>query len=159
MRNRLKHLYPLAALLLGMFIAQVLATVQVYFSNRDLLDSLMAIKEAGYMTVPNQNVMHGLKGFAPAFCGGLFFAFSIGAGISFITLALVWVWDRLFSRKQYLLYFYLSLWMLGLIAVNFHGFKFFATLYFLAIPPAVFVTVARSLSYLNAASLPCICQL
>ena len=149
MRNRLKHLYPLAALLLGMFIAQVLATVQVYFSNRDLLDSLMAIKDAGYLTVPNQNVMDGLKGFAPAFCGGLFFTFSIGAGISFITLALAWIWDRLFTRKQYLLYFCLSLWLLGLIAVNFHGFKLFATLYFLIIPPAVFVTVAGSLSYLN----------
>jgi hypothetical protein len=147
--KRLNSLYPFTALLLGMIVAQVLATVQVYLSNRDLFDSLMAIKDAGYLTVPNQNVMQGLKGFTPALCGGLFFTFSIGAGISFFTLALVWVWDRLFIRKQYLLYFYLSLWLLGLIALNFHGFKPFATLYFLMMPPAVFVTAARSLSYLN----------
>jgi hypothetical protein len=110
MRNRPIHLYPFATLLLGLFVAQVLATVQVYLSNRDLFDSLMAIKDAGYLTVPNQNVTQGLKGFTPAFCGGLFFTFSIGAGISFFSLALAWVWDRLFFRKQYLLYFYLSLW-------------------------------------------------
>jgi hypothetical protein len=132
-----------------MFVAQVLATVQVYLSNSDLFESMMAIEDAGYLTVPNQNVIRDLKGFGPAFCGGLFFTFSIGAGISFFALALVWVWDRLFSRKQYLLYFYLSVWLLCLIAVNFHGFKPFVTLYFLVIPPAVFVTAARSLSYLN----------
>jgi hypothetical protein len=149
MPKRPNILYPFSALLLGMFVTQILATVQVYLSNRDLFDSLMAIKDAGYLTVPNQNVMHGLKGFGPAFCGGLFFTFSIGAGISFFALVLAWVWDRLFSRKQYLLYFYLSLWLLCLIALNFHGFKLFVTLYFLMIPPAVFVTAAKSLSYLN----------
>ncbi|MGD9183423.1 MAG: hypothetical protein PVG15_18205, partial [Desulfobacterales bacterium] len=149
MPKRLNILYPFSTVLLGMFVAQVLATVQVYLSNTDLLDSLTAIKDAGYLTVPNQYVMHGLKDFGPAFCGGLFFTFSIGAGISFCALVLAWVWDRLFSRDQYLLYFYLSLWLLCLIALNFHGFKFFVTLYFLMIPPAVFVTAARSLTYLN----------
>ena len=104
MPKRLIILYPFSALLIGMFVAQVLATVQVYLSNSDLFESMMAIKDAGYLTVPNQNVIYGLKGFGPAFCGGLFFTFSIGAGISFFALALAWVWDRLFSRKQYLLY-------------------------------------------------------
>jgi len=149
MPRRLHILYPLSALLLGMFMAQVLATVQVYLSNSDLFDSLMAIKDAGYLAVPNQNVMDGLKDFGPAFCGGLFFTFSIGAGISFFTLVLTWIWDRLFSRKHSLLYFYLSLWLLCLIAMNVHGFKPFVSFYFLIIPPAVFVTAARSLSYLN----------
>jgi hypothetical protein len=93
--------------------------------------------------------MGSLKRFGPAFCGGLFFTFSIGAAISFFALTLAWVWDRLFFRKQYLLYFYLSLWVLCLIALNLHGFKPFVTLYFLMIPPAVFVSAARSLSYLN----------
>ena len=149
MPKRLNILYPFSALLIGMFVAQVLATVQVYFSNSDLFESMMAIKDAGYLTVPNKNIISGLKGFGPAFYGGLFFTFSIGAGISFLTLVLVWVWDRLFSRRQYLLYFYLSLWLLCLIALNLHGFFPLATLYFLMIPPAVFVTTARSLSYLN----------
>jgi hypothetical protein len=147
--KKLNILYPFVALLIGMIVTQVLATGHVYLSNTELLDSLMAIKDAGYLTVPNHNVMRGLKGFGPAFCGGLFFTFSIGAGISFLSLALAWVWDRLFFRKRYLLYLLLSLWLLCLIALNFRGFKPFVTLYFLMIPPAVFAAAARSLSHLN----------
>jgi hypothetical protein len=108
MRNRLIHLYPFAALLLGMIITQVLATVQVYLSNTDLYNGLTAIKDAGYLTIPNENVMDSLKRFGPAFCGGLFFTFSIGAGISFFALASAWIWDRFFYRNKYLLYLFLS---------------------------------------------------
>jgi hypothetical protein len=149
MRNRLIHLYPFAALLLGMILTQVLATVQVYLSNTDLYNSMISIKDAGYLTIPNKNVMGSLKSLGPAFCGGLFFTFTIGAGISSISLALAWVWGRLFSRERYLLYYYLSLWLLCLIALNFRGFKPFVTLYLLLIPPAVFAATTRSLSHLN----------
>ena len=69
MRNRLIHLYPFTALLLGMMVTQALATVQVYLSNTDLYNGLTAIKDAGYLTIPNQNVMGSLKRFGPAFCG------------------------------------------------------------------------------------------
>jgi Ca2+/Na+ antiporter len=85
----------------------------------------------------------------PAFFGGLFFTFSIGAGISFLSLALAWIWNRLIYRKKLLLYLILILWLGGLIALNFHGFKFFVTLYFLLIPPVVFLTAVKSMSYLN----------
>lgn len=147
--KRLNSLYPFSGLLLGMFVAQVLATAHVYSSNTALFDSLIAIKDAGYLTIPNQNVMPGLKSFSSAFYGGLFFTFSIGAGVSFFSVALAWVWDRLFSRKRSLLYMFLSLWLLCLIALNFHGFKLFVSLYFLIIPPAVFTVTSRSLSHLN----------
>lgn len=149
MPKRLNNLYPLSALLLGMFVAQVLATAHVYLSNMELFASLKAIKDAGYLTIPNQNVMPGLKEFGSAFCGGLFFTFSIGAGISFFSLALAWVWERLFFRKISILYMFSSLWLLCLIALNFHGFKLFVTLYFLLIPPAVFTVTARSLAHLD----------
>lgn len=149
MRNRLIHLYPFTALLLGMVVTQALATVQVYLSNTDLYDGLTAIKDAGYLTIPNQNVMGSLKRFGPAFCGGLFFTFSIGAGISFLAFASAWIWDRLFNRNKYLLFLFLLLWLVFLFALNFHGFKLFVTLYFLMIPPAVFAVTTRSLSHLN----------
>jgi hypothetical protein len=149
MQKRLNSLYPFSALLIGLALAQILATVHVYFSNRELYDSLMAIKDAGYLTVPGSHVMGRLQKIGPAFCGGLFFTFSIGAGISFFSLALAWIWHRLFYRKTFLLYFFLILWVGGLAALNFHGFKLFVTLYFLAIPPVVFVTAAKSMSYPN----------
>ena len=148
-RNRLIHLYPFTVLLLGMILAQILATVHVYLSNRDLYDSLLAIKDAGYLTIPNSHVMGQLHKPGPAFFGGLFFTFSIGAGISFLSLTLAWIWNRLFYRKKLLLYLILILWLGGLTALNFHGFKFFVTLYFLLIPPVVFLTAVKSMSYLN----------
>lgn len=149
MRNRLIHLYPFTALLLGMIVAQALATVQVYLSNADLYDALIAIKDAGYLAIPNENVMGSLKHFGPAFCGGLFFTFSIGAGISFLALALAWIWDRFFYRKKYLLYPLLLIWLACLFALSFHGFKLFVILYFLMIPPAVFTATISSLSHLD----------
>jgi hypothetical protein len=149
MRNRLIHLYPFTVLLLGMIVTQVPASVHVYLSNTDLYDGLTAIKDAGYLTMPNKYVMGGLKGFGPAFSGGLFFTFSIGAGISFFTLALTWIWDRFFYRKKYLLYLFLLLWLGCLFALNFHGFKLLVTLYFLMVPPVIFAATTRSLSHLN----------
>ena len=132
-----------------MLITQVLATLHVYASNTALFDSLNAIKEAGYLAIPNQNVMPGLENISTAFYGGLFFTFSIGAGLSFFSLASAWVWDRLFLRGKYLLYLLLLLWFLSLFLVNFHGFKLFVTLYFLIIPPTVFATAAKCLTYSN----------
>jgi hypothetical protein len=93
--------------------------------------------------------MGSLKRFGPAFCGGLFFTFSIGAGMSFPAFASAWIWDRFFYRNKYLLYLFLVLWLGCLFALNFHGFRFFVTLYFLMIPPAVFAVTTRSLSHLN----------
>ena len=149
MRYKLINLYPFTALLLGMILAQFLASLHVYFSNRDLYDSMMAIKNAGYLPIPNSHIMDQLHKPGPALFGGLFFTFSIGAGISLLSLALAWIWNRLFNLKKLLLYLILILWLGGLVALNFHGFKLFVTLYFLLIPPIVFVTAVKSISYLD----------
>ena len=149
MQERLNSLYPFSSLLIGLILAQILATVHVYLSNTVLYDSLLAINSAGYLTIPNPHVMDQLRRATPAFFGGLFFTFSIGAGISFLSLALAWIWDRIFYRKIFLLYVFLVLWVVCLAALNFRGFKLFATLYFLLIPPAVFITAAKQMSYLK----------
>ena len=149
MRERLNSLYPFVSLLIGLAIAQILATVQVYLSNTALYDSLMAIKAAGYLTIPNSHVIGQLRKAAPAFFGGLFFTFSIGAGISFLSLALAWIWDRIFYRKIFVLYVFILLWLGGLTALNLDGFKLFAILYFLLIPPAVFMTALKNMSSHN----------
>lgn len=143
MRKNLLTLYPFTALILGLILAQILGTIQVYLSNTDLYVSLVAIKDAGYLIIPNQKIMSRLQEFGPAFSGGLFFAFSLGAGISFFSLALAWIWDRLFSRRRYLIYLFLSGWFGCLLVLNFSGFKLFNTLYFLVIPPAVFLFAIR----------------
>jgi hypothetical protein len=149
MREKLNNLYPFSSLLIGLALAQILATVHVYLSNTVLYDNLLAIKGAGYLTIPNSHVMGQLRKAAPAFGGGLFFTFSIGAGISFLSLALAWIWDRIFYRKIFLLYFFLLLWVGCLIVLNINGFKLFVSLYFLLIPPVVYITALRSMTYLD----------
>ena len=135
--------YAAKALLLGLFIAQVLATVQVYLSNAELFRTLSAIKEAGYLVVPNERIMSRLHEFGPAFFGGLFFTLSVGAGLSLVALSAAWLWDRLLIRNSSLLILFVMLWMGVLLVVNLSGFSPMVTLYFLAIPPAVFVATLR----------------
>ena len=48
-------------LLLGLMIAQVIATVQVYLANVDLYRTLVAIKDGGYLVIPNQTIMPSLR--------------------------------------------------------------------------------------------------
>jgi hypothetical protein len=137
-RKTLQMLYPFVTLLIGIVIAQILATIHVYLSNSGLHASLTAIKDAGYLTVPNQQIMTHLHELATALSGGLFFTFSIGAGLSVFSMALAWIWDRLFDRQKYLLYLYLALWFASLITLNLRGFSPMATAYFIIIPPIVF---------------------
>jgi hypothetical protein len=69
-------------LLLGLVIAQIIATIQVYLSNLNLNNTLTNVASAGYLAIPTKQVMGSLRDFSPAFWGGLFFTFTIGAGIS-----------------------------------------------------------------------------
>lgn len=132
--------YALKSVLLGAAIAQVIATIQVYLSNIDLYQSLLAIQDAGvdYLTVPNRNMMPALKAYGPAFWGGMFFTVSIGLGVSLTTFVALWVWDRIFSRKRFVLILLFFIWLGGLCLVNLWGFDLMVTLYFLIIPPSVF---------------------
>lgn len=95
------------------------------------------MREAGYLVVPNQHTVHYLKEFAPAFFGGLFFTLIVGAGLSVLTLAAVWTWDRLFSRSRIFPILLLLSWMGCLLWVNFHGFCPAATAYFVFVPAVV----------------------
>jgi hypothetical protein len=130
-----------------MILTQILATIQVYLSNASLHDSLLAIRNAGYLPIPNGPVMDGLKDIGPALAGGLFFTFSIGAGISFFTLALAWIWNRIFYLNKYIFYTYLLLWLVCLLALNINGFNLFLTLTILLVPPPVFIVVSKSMFY------------
>ena len=136
--------HPIGILFIGLLIAQVIATIQVYLSNLKLYATVSAVVAAGYLAIPNQQVMGSLQNFAPAFFGGFFFTFTIGAGITLGTMAATWVWDRVFRRHRYILFFFLSVWVGGLLFVNIHGISLIPTLYFLIIPPVIFkLTVKR----------------
>ncbi len=133
----------LKILLPGLFVAQAIATIQVYLSNAGLYRTIIAIGDAGYLAVPNRHAMVHLGEFGPAFFGGLFFTLTVGAGLSVLAFAAVWMWDRVFSRNRLSLGFFLILWMGCLVSVNFKGFCPAAASYFLFVPPVVFVAALK----------------
>ena len=135
--------YVAKAVLLGLLTTQVLATLHVYLSNADLYQTVTTITEAGYLAIPNQRVMHTLKEFGPAFFGGAFFTFSIGAGLSVLSVACAWIWDRILDRSRVLLMPIVLLWLGTAAAANSQGFCPMVSFYFLAVPLVVFISTLK----------------
>jgi len=148
-RRRPSVLRPLSSVLAGLFSAQVIATFQVFFANQFLYKTLTVMGAAGYVTVPNHQTMGHLQELSTAFCGGLFLTLSVGAGISLLSLAAAWLWDRVFRRKTLFLFPFLFLWA-GLAAgINWNGFSPFTSLYFTIIPPVVFGVALAWMPHIN----------
>jgi len=146
----LKISHPAVILVFGMLVAQIIASIQVYLSNLDLHHRLLLVNSAGYLAIPNGRVMAGLSDFAPAFLGGLFFSFTIGAGITLGSMAASWIWVRVFGRKRAALHIFQLFWLGLAVSVNSRGFSLMSTLYLLLIPPAVFkLTAAREADFDN----------
>jgi len=133
-----KFVYSFRAVFLGLIIAQVLSTLSVYSSNTELFRSTQALLEAGYLAVPNSNTVNTLTTFGAAFFGGMFFTFSIGAGLSLLSFYVEYIWDRFFARNEYFLIPFLIFWLWCIISVNDKGICRIPTAYFLFIPTAVF---------------------
>jgi len=134
-----RYLYVCKAVLAGLITTQVIGTVHVYLSNIGLYHSMQMVKNAGYFPVPNEHLWGALQGFGAAFWGGLFFALSIGTGLSIGALLCAWTWDRLFKRRKAVVYIYLALWLMGIGAVNVNGFSAEATAYIIIVCPVVFL--------------------
>jgi len=131
------------AVFLGLLTAQLVATVQVYISNRHLHQSLLTISEAGYLTVPNEHIMHTLCDVGPAFFGGIFFTLTVGAGLSILAASVGWMWISFFKKSPPVIYIVEGLWAGLIILINTGGFSPLVTAYFLFVPPVVFYTTVR----------------
>lgn len=138
----LKGSHPAVIVVCGLLIAQIIATIQVYLSNLGLYNNLTVINSAGYLVIPNKLVVKGLRDLKPAFLGGLFFTFTIGAGISLGSMAAAWLWVRVFLRKKPAFVVLQIFWLGLLILVNSRGYTLMPTLYFLLVPPVVFALTA-----------------
>ena len=136
-------LHIVGVLFLGLFVAQIIATIQVYLSNLHLHSALVAIIEAGYFPLPNEGFMPHLRQLGPAILGGIFFTLSVGAGLTFISMAAAFFWIRLLKRNKISLIPFLILWIAGILMSNYHGFCPMVTLYFLVIPPVVFLVITK----------------
>ena len=131
------------AVLVGLLVAQALATVHVYTSNLDLHHKLTTLHNSGYLIVPNMRTAAGLQGIDAALGGGLFFTLSIGAGLSLLSLAAAWLWVHRFVRSKIVLISH-AMVLIGIIyGVNRAGFVPFVTLYFILIPAVVFLLYVK----------------
>lgn len=139
-----RAVFPAVELVLGMAIAQVIATVQVYASNQRLFVQMTAVADAGFQPVPNANVLPRLLDLENAVCGGLLFTLSVGAALSLLSLAAAWLWSR-FGRNRRWTAAVLAFLLAGVLGyMNRRGFDVWTTLYFAVIPPSVFWMAARS---------------
>ncbi len=123
---------------IGISVAQTIATIHLYFSNSAYHKMLSAAHEAGYLTVPNLSVMQHIKGFVPAFCGGLFFTATTGIFLTAIAFTTAWIWNHIFSRKTAPLLFILTIWLTAFFIMNRRGFSPLITAYLFFIPCTVF---------------------
>src|SRR5512137_769041 len=134
LRTIRRRAFPAVELLAGMGLAQAIATFQVYASNRELWDRMVAVAAAGFLPVPNEHAMPALLRWETAACGGLLFTLSVGAALALLAVLAAWAFRRP------------GLWVglpLGILAgllvlMNSRGFDPWVSLYFVLIPPVVF---------------------
>ena len=129
-----RQLYAVAVIGIGLLSTQIVATTHVYMSNLNLLQTIEAVVRSGYMPVPNAPVSARLGMLTTAMAGGLFFTLSIGAGLSLVTLGLVWLWDRVFKRRRQEALLVLLAWMGALYLVNDDGLNIVASIYLIVVP-------------------------
>jgi len=139
-------LSPVRIILAGLLLSQLFLALLVFRSNTQLLDRLAAIAAAGYQPVPNTSVMAGLDGFLPAFCGGLFFTLTLGAGLSFASFILICLWHDPGRRHPLALLPLLLLWALAIVQALGTDHPLSLGAFFLLIPPFVSVLTCKWLN-------------
>ena len=128
----------LKALLVGLSIAQVIATIQVYQSNFALHAKIKEVLAAGWLSVPTGKALESLKAFGSAAWGGLFFTLSVGAILTLASMAASNLTHD-YGRQKGLYRHALSIiWAILIILINWYGFDIFVNLYFWLIPPIVY---------------------
>jgi hypothetical protein len=118
----------------------------VYASNHRLFDQMAAVAAAGFLPVPNPEVMPGLLSLGTAMAGGLLFTLSVGAGLAFLSVAAAWWWAGRAPRSRFAAAVPVGIQAALLLLMNSHGFDPWVSMYFVIIPPAVFWVARQSLA-------------
>jgi len=132
-------------ILAGLLVSQLLGTLQVFISNRAIVRAMSALHDRGLLTVPNETLFAGLQEPGPAFFGGLFFTFTIGAALTILTLALTQAARPVRGiARHFLCGGFLFLMIFCLFGVNKNGFNPLGSAYFIILP-ALTAVLARLL--------------
>ncbi len=132
-----RYLYPAAVLIIGLCTAQFLFTFLVYLSDTALFRHLIAIKHAGFLTVPNDHVMMTLQNMVPAFYGAFFFTLTTGAGLSMAAFWLILIWLRFLNQNRFIFVCILIFWIFILYKLNSQGLNLVVSLAFIITPVIV----------------------
>jgi len=138
-----QSLAPSGIIAVGLLVSQAIFTIFVYQSNVSLLESLRVVSDAGYLTVPNAHAMSGLDALMPAFCGGLFFTLTAGAGLTIAAFVLIYVWHSVLARRPELLFFLVILWELGIYKASQTARPLILTSAFILLPALVSILTLR----------------
>ncbi|MCU0600137.1 MAG: HEAT repeat domain-containing protein [Desulfobacterales bacterium] len=128
--------HPAWILTIGLTASQVVFSFVVYASNKSLYATLLSIKDAGYLIVPNPHIMDTLLEPAPAFYGGMFFSLTAGLGVTWMTLVLILIWILFPSRKKLLIPICV-LWGAVILLTNINGINVPASSAMIIIPAVV----------------------
>lgn len=121
----------------GVFASQTIGTVHVLLSNRVLFLAMADLHDRGLLTVPNEQILPSLGEMGPALFGGLFFTFTLGIGLTVLTLLFVQTIRSAPGTSRFLFSGFLLLFFaFCLISVNKNGFNPVGSAYFL-FPPAL----------------------
>lgn len=140
MKNRW---YATAAVGTGLLAAEIIASIHIFLSNQWLHEKISVLASAGYLTLPNPATVSTLNHLKPAILGGLFFVFTIGAGLSMAVFFSTWAWDRLFSRSKKAGAALLAIWIVLIAGVNMNGFNPAAFCHMVIIPLAVCIVTLK----------------
>jgi len=138
-----KKFHTAFIILAGLCAAHVIAVLQILQSNARLHRTITAVKDAGYLAVPNDLVAPSLKTIHTALMGGIFFTLSIGAGVTLLALCSTWVWKYACARKPYLAIPFVLPWIAFLVGVNLKGVSILPSLYFTIVPALVVVLAMK----------------
>jgi len=136
MKLRRHDFYPVLVIITGLITSQIIFTFVVFRSNIALYSKLSAIRDAGYLIVPNLHIVNTFMEMAPAFYGGLFFSLTAGSGITWVTLLLVLTWIS-FSYRKIILVLILVFWGVLIIFTNTQGINLPASSALIIIPMVV----------------------
>lgn len=133
----LRVFHKLLPLLAGLGLSQILASWLVYRSNMALYQRVSAIREAGFLAIPNALAAPDLKTVGAAFIGGLFFSLTVGAGLSLLSMTGAWLY-RTAGRPRLFFFPAVGFLLYWMVLINLRNICPLMTAFFILIPPIVF---------------------
>lgn len=127
----------------GLLTAQAVAAVHVRLAAVAHFDRARGLHDSGYIAVPGPAAIAPLDGWAAACCGGLFFTFTVGLGLTLLAASAERLWRGPGARSAPVRAGIAALWVGVLALLNAGGFSPEATAYGLLVPAATAAAAGR----------------